>query len=139
MTRFYTLLIVALAAGCATVGLPTASHDFELTIEDEPAAGRFKLRLRAGASRICMGVHQWPDREGRIDGGERRAVVTTERGRFPARDFNFGYCQGRGCKLQVAPGGELTGFVNYSAFPPDAEIRTSSVRSLEYIVQPHSC
>ena len=124
---------------CATPQQPTFSEGFELIVSDNPGMERFDLQLRGGTSPLCMGIDQWPDRLGRVAVGNQRAVATTDNGRFPARGFNFGYCRGSSCTIRIPVRTQISGSVAYSEFPPEAGIRSSSSRRLEYMVHPYNC
>ena len=127
-----------LSAACATSSGVAPSAEYDLRVTDRPSLSRFDLELTARESPLCFGIAQWPDRQGRVQ-GSARAVVVTERGRFPARDFNFGYCQGKSCTIRVPARGKITGFVGYSQFPVDADLDATRSRSLEYNLNPYTC
>ena len=137
--RRFFILSISVVVGCATPEPLSFSRDFVLSITDNPAMNRFDLQLRSGASRLCLSLDQWPDRFGRVEMSHPRATVTTDRGRYPARHSNFGYCRGESCTIRVPAGGQVSGFVAYSEFPPDAGLTSSSARSLEYVVHPYRC
>lgn len=135
--------LMLLCSACATIDAApreqAPAEDFELKINDVPDERRFQLELVAGSSPLCFGINQWPDHLGRIDMGSRRATVATDTGRSPARDSNFGYCQGPGCRIRVPARGRISAFIPYSEFPPESHIASSSTRRLEYVIYPRAC
>ena len=121
--RFPYVTCVILLAGCATASAPIPfSQDFTLEVRDAPEARRFDLVLVAGASSICFGIEQWPDRNGRVDTGSIARVVT-DAGTFEAQSYNFGYCPA--CELRVPAHRRLSSSVSYDEFPEAARLRSA--------------
>ncbi len=132
-------LMVLCAIACRTTPEPPrAANDFHLTVVDHPGDARFNISLQAGSSPICFAHNEWPNLLGRVEVGAT-LVVTTDRGRFPARDHESGSCIGPDCIIRLRPGQRIEAFVPYSEFPAEAAVASSGVRRLAYEITPYQC
>lgn len=113
---------------------------FELIVTKNNELRRFDLLLRPAESRdLCLNVDQWPSRNGVLDGGSQLAYVTTDSGRIPAKDGNFGYCPGGCGYFKVAVGDSLSGFISFDQFPGFDELVSSDPSILHYTINPVAC
>lgn len=116
------------------------SPQFRLVITDHPRESRFVVNLISLDNRaLCLGVDQWPNEQGQLDTGSKRATLKSTEGAYPARNENFGYCVGQACIIRVPPGSTLTGFIGYREFGDPATIARLSKRQLVFPVSTWIC
>ena len=71
-------------------------------------------------------------------GGAGGVHVEIDGARCNALDENLGYCPGgKECLLKIEPGGELTGFIDFSQF--DCDLDNGTVLKLSFSVAPTYC
>lgn len=133
-------LALFLAAACTPRDMPPRdSQDFRFVVTDSRDEQRYELKLSAGASAICIGSDNWPNRFGQVHMGSLTAAVVAGDRRLPARDHNFGYCVGPGCEIRVEAGRHIDGFIPYAEFPGHADVVDSPERRLEFALRPQEC
>lgn len=138
------IVLVAMALACNPVRMrpPTEAqvNEFELAVTTDRSAKRFNLTLRSQSHRrLCLHRHSWPNDTGQLHfGGARGVYVEMDGARCNALDENLGYCPGgRECRLEIPPGGDLTGFIDFSQFGCDLE--NGTVLKLSFSVTPTYC
>jgi len=113
---------------------------FQFMIRDNPANLRFDLVMISHDNRpICISHGGWPDAAGHVDWGSQWVEVKSLQRKFPARDWDFGYCVDGECTTQIPPHGSLKGFINYAEFGDPKEIAELPQRQLEFETTPHLC
>jgi hypothetical protein len=106
---------------------------YRLVIKDNPAAGRFELTMHSRDHRmICLDRGSWPNQDGHIDWGSQWVKVQSKKRSFPARDWNFGSCEGEECTIRVPAQGKLVGFIRYSEFGDPKEIAALPKRRVHF-------
>lgn len=133
-----SVAVLALAANgddTPSYNLPVGNPPprYRLDIKDNPAAERFELTLRSLDHRmICLARGSWPNQGGHIDWGSQWVRVQSKNRSFPARDWNFGSCEGDDCTLRVPAQGKLVGFIGYSEFGDPKEIAALPKRRVHF-------
>lgn len=106
---------------------------YHLIVKDNRALARFEVTLVSRDSRIiCLGRGGWPDESGHVDWGSQWVKLKSNRRSFPARDWNFGYCEGTDCTIRVQPRSKLTGFIGYAEFGDPQKIAVLRFRHLDF-------
>ena len=139
--RILAILSVAVFALAAN-GSGTPSYDlpvenpparYRLMIKDNPTAARFELTLHSLDRRmLCLERTKWPDQAGHIDWGSQWVKVQSKNRIFPARDWNFGSCEGEDCTIRLPAQGKLVGFIGYSEFGDPKKIAALPKRRLHF-------
>jgi hypothetical protein len=127
--------LTADGSGSPSYDLPVGNPPprYRLVIKDNPAAARYELTLHSFDSRvICLDRGSWPNQAGHIDWGSQWVKVQSQKRAFPARDWNFGSCEGKGCTIKVPAQGKLVGVIGYSEFGDPKEIAALSKRRLHF-------
>lgn len=120
------------------VGHPPPRYQF--IIQDNPANLRFDLVILSHDDRpICISHGGWPDESGHVDWGSQDVKVESLQRSFPARDWDFGYCENGECTTQIPPHSTLRGFINYEEFGNPKEIAGLPDRRLIFETTPHLC
>jgi hypothetical protein len=120
------------------VGYPPPRYQF--MIQDNPANLRFDLIILSHDDRpICISHGGWPDDSGHVDWGSQDVKVESRQRSFPARDWDFGYCENGECTTRIPPHGTLRGFINYEEFGDPKEIAGLPDRRLIFETTPHLC
>jgi hypothetical protein len=113
---------------------------FRIVIKDDPIEMRFNLTLISSDNRpLCVSVGGWPDGLGHVDWGSSWVKLNSKGRIFPARDWNFGYCEGDNCSHRVAAKGTLTGFIGYAEFGDPKEIAALPERRLLFDTTAYVC
>jgi hypothetical protein len=131
------ILALSISDGCAQTPfqLPVGNPPprYRLVIKDNPTAERFELTLHSEDSRaICLGQGGWPNRLGQTHWGSQWVKLESNNRVFPARDWNFGSCDGAECATRVPPYGKLTGFIGYAEFGNPKDIAVLPERRLHF-------
>ena len=128
-------LVAVDSNGTPSYNLPVGNPPprYRLVIKDNPTAARFELTLHSLDQRIiCLDRASWPNPGGHIDWGSQWVKLQCKNRFFPARDWNFGSCEGEGCSIRVPAQGKLVGFIGYSEFGDPKEIAALPKRRLHF-------
>lgn len=113
---------------------------YQIVIKDNPAETRFDLTLISADDRpLCVSGGGWPDGLGHVDWGSSWVKLSSKSRIFPARDWDFGYCEGKDCSHRVGPKGTLTGFIGYAEFGDPKEISALPDRRLLFETSAYVC
>lgn len=146
ITAVLAIVLVATTLACYSVRIPqkppseAAADQFEIQITTDRSTGRFNLTLISHSRRqLCLHRQEWPDESGQLHfGGARGVYVEMDGARCNALDENLGYCPGgKECRLRIAPGGELTGFIDFSQF--DCDLDNGAALKLLFSISPTYC
>lgn len=113
---------------------------YRVEIKDNPTEKRFDLTLISSDKRpLCVSAGGWPNGVGNVSWGSSWVKLESKGRIFPARDWDFGYCEGGDCSHRIAPEGTLSGFIGYAEFGDPKEIAALPERRIFFDTAAYVC
>jgi len=90
-----------------------------LVLVDRPRHAKVEVKfVNNTRETLCIAEGEWPTEKGTLNYMGDRVALLVGNQRFPIRDFDTGYCDGRfdPCAYRIKPGATIKAFIPYREF-----------------------